>query len=304
MKIGIIGGTGSGERLMNRMEPEGISCHRPDTPFGWPSAEIVEGTVRTVGGTEVSVLLLNRHGVGHKIPPHRLPYRANIFALKEIGATHLISTGATGSLREDIKPGDLVLCDQVIDRTATRARTFFDDAAVHVEFADPFCPVMRKWLLDSAAGLETALHERGTYVCIEGPSFSTRAESHMHRTMGGDLVGMTAMPEARLAREAELPLALIGLPTDYDCWRTGDSAQGDSSSLIEEIMANLEQASEAAFGLIEAALSRADELKGVECPAHDALRLAIWTDKDKIRGGEIDRLAPCWGKYFESASIV
>ena len=304
MKIGIIGGTGIGERLMNRMEPEGISCHRPDTPFGWPSAEIVEGTVRTAGGSEVSVLLLNRHGVGHKIPPHRLPYRANIFALKEIGATHLISTGATGSLREEITPGDLVLCDQVIDRTAARPRTFFDDAAVHVEFADPFCPVMRQWLLDSASGLDTTLHHKGTYVCIEGPSFSTRAESHMHRMMGGDLVGMTAMPEARLAREAELPLALLGLPTDYDCWRETEVTAASSPSLLEEIMANLEQASEAAFGLIEAALGRASELEGVPCPAHDALQLAIWTDKDKIRGGEIDRLAPCWGKYFSAASIV
>lgn len=303
MKIGIIGGTGIGERLLNRMEPEGISHHRPDTPFGWPSAEIVEGTIRAGDGSEVGVLLLNRHGVGHKIPPHRLPYRANIFAMKDLGATHLISTGATGSLREDIRPGDLVVCDQVIDRTSLRARTFFDDAAVHVEFADPFCPVLRDWMLRSVDRVKTTVHKGGTYVCIEGPSFSTRAESHMHRMMGGDLVGMTAMPEARLAREAELPLVLLGLPTDYDCWRESDQGEG-SGSLLEELLSNLEQASEAAFRLIESALSRATELEGVACPAQDALKLAIWTDKNKIRGGEIDRLAPFWGRYFESASIV
>jgi 5'-methylthioadenosine phosphorylase len=303
MKIGIIGGTGIGERLMNRMDPQGISHHRPDTPFGWPSAEIIEGTVRAADGSTVEVLLLNRHGVGHKIPPHRLPFRANIFALKEIGATHLIATGATGSLREQIKPGDLVLCDQVIDRTTSRSRTFFDDAAVHVEFADPFCPVMRSWLMRSSGDATTTVHEQGTYVCIEGPSFSTRAESKMHRLMGGDLVGMTAMPEARLAREAEVPMALLGLPTDYDCWR--ERSEGtEESSLLEEIMANLEQACESAFRLIESALCRANELVGVECPAHRALELAIWTDKGKIRGGEIDRLAPCWGRYFESGLIV
>lgn len=303
MKIGIIGGTGIGERLQNRMEPEGISYHRPDTPFGWPSAEIVEGTIRADDGTEIGVLLLNRHGVGHKIPPHRLPYRANIFAMKDLGATHLISTGATGSLREEIRPGDVVVCDQVIDRTAQRARTFFDDAAVHVEFADPFCPVLRDWMLRSVDRVDTTVHKSGTYVCIEGPSFSTRAESHMHRLIGGDLVGMTAMPEARLAREAELPLVLLGLPTDYDCWRDAEQS-GASGSLLEEILANLEQASEAAFRLIESALGRATELEGIECPAQSALELAIWTDKSKIRGGEVDRLAPFWGRYFESASIV
>jgi 5'-methylthioadenosine phosphorylase len=303
MKIGIIGGTGVGERLQNRMEPTGISYHRPDTPFGWPSAEIVEGTILSDDGTGVGLLLLNRHGVGHKIPPHRLPYRANIFAMKDLGATHLISTGATGSLRETIQPGDVVVCDQVIDRTTQRSRTFFDDAAVHVEFADPFCPVLRDWMLRSRDRVDTRVHDQGTYICIEGPSFSTRAESHMHRTMGGDLVGMTAMPEARLAREAELPLVLLGLPTDYDCWRTAEQA-GVTESLLEEILSNLEQASEAAFRLIESALGRATELDGVECPAHRALELAIWTDKRKIRGGEIDRLAPFWGRYFDSASIV
>lgn len=300
MKIGIIGGTGIGDRLLNRMDPREISYHRPDTPFGWPSAEIIEGTIRSASGSEVDVLLLNRHGVGHKIPPHRLPYRANIFALKNLGATHLISTGATGSLREEIQPGELVLCDQVIDRTMQRSRTFFDDAAVHVEFADPFCPVLRGWLKGCSSAMDVKVHERGTYVCIEGPSFSTRAESHMHRMMGGDLVGMTAMPEARLAREAELPLVLIGLPTDYDCWRERDESQ-PASSLIEEILSNLETSSEAAFQLIEAGLARVSELEGVACPAQDALRLAIWTDKSKIRGGEVDRLGPCWGRYFENS---
>lgn len=303
MKIGIIGGTGIGDRLLNRMEPMQISYHRPDTPFGWPSAEIIEGTIRSANGNEVEVLLLNRHGVGHKFPPHRLPYRANIFAMKNLGATHLISTGATGSLREHIRPGDLVLCDQIIDRTTLRARTFFDDATVHVEFADPFCPVMRHWLLEGADRVGSTVHERGTYVCIEGPSFSTRAESHMHRMLGGDLVGMTAMPEARLAREAELPLALIGLPTDYDCWRERESTT-PHTSLLEEIMGNLEQASESAFRLIEAALCRVDELSRVDCPAQNALRLAIWTDKSKIRGGEIDRLGCIWAHYFEGTEAL
>lgn len=303
MRIAIIGGTGIGERLRQRMEPEGVVTHRPDTDFGWPSSEIVQGRISPKAksngaqGEPVDVLLLNRHGRGHKIPPHRLPYRANIFALKMLGATHVIATGATGSLREAIAPGELVVCDQIIDRTVNRARTFFDDAAVHVELAEPFCPVMRRWIAAAADRLDVGAHHAGTYVCIEGPSFSTRAESNMHRTIGGDVVGMTAMPEARLAREAELPYALLALPTDYDAWRE------DSDTVLTSIHANLERAVDGAFNLIEEALADVAVLRSERSPAADALEHAIWTDKPRIRAGEIERLAVLWRRHFEQAQV-
>src|SRR5262249_7449393 len=152
--------------------------------------------------------------------PAAVPARANIFALKMLGCTHLVASGATGSLRERIRPGDLVICDQAIDKTDGRPRTFYEHAAVHVEFAEPFCPVMRDWLLSEARTLANiGVQDGGCYVCIEGPAFPTRAESLMHRRWGGDVVGMTMLPEARLAREAEMAYALIALPTDDDCWR-------------------------------------------------------------------------------------
>ncbi|MCA9290899.1 MAG: S-methyl-5'-thioadenosine phosphorylase [Phycisphaerales bacterium] len=295
LRIGIIGGSGLGEVLLTEMDPARTTTHDLVTPFGRPSAPVVTGDWRGV-----PIALLQRHGTGHRLPPSRVPYRANIFALRALGCTHVIASGATGSLREDIHPGELVVCDQLIDRTDGRPRTFFDNAAVHVEFADPFCPVMRDWLLAAVdAGPDVRVHDRGTYLCMEGPSFSTRAESHLYRQWGADVVGMTALPEARLAREAELAYVLVALPTDYDCWRSREPGTSEQS-LLEEIIGNLRRATAASIALIRAALSDVSMLRARPSPAHEALRLAIWTRPEAIAPSEIDRLDGLWGHRLRS----
>jgi 5'-methylthioadenosine phosphorylase len=287
------------------------------------------------------VLFLSRHGPGHGLDPSQVPYRANIFALKKLGCTHIIASGAVGSLREEFKPCDLVVPDQIIDKTSKRANTFYDKAAVHVEFAEPFDPVLRRILLeeglkedsetrglgDAETGTAAvnssssvpvsprppvspsfAVHARGCYVCMEGPAFSTRAESLMHRLWGGDLIGMTCMPEARLAREAEIGYALIALVTDYDCWRkpvakkdADAAAPGpDAAELLKEIIANLKAASDNAASLIGRALRRiaVNPQELAASPALGALKLAIWSDKARIPRDQVELLAPLWMKYF------
>ena len=293
IKIGIIGGSGLGEALLDGIDPLNVKHHTLTTPFGSPSGAIV-----TARCGDVDVALLQRHGDGHVLNPAAVPYRANIFALKELGCPHIVASGATGSLREEIKPGDLVLVDQIIDKTRGREKTFYEHAAVHVEFADPCCAVMRQWLLDAAKKIDgQSVHETGTYVCMEGPAFSTRAESEMHRQWGADLIGMTAIPEARLVREAEMAYALVSLPTDYDCWRP--HKQTDSESLLMEIIGNLQKATRASITLIVEALKDVSLLRETPSRAHDALKLAIWSDKTQIDKVEVDRLRPLWGRHFE-----
>ncbi len=301
-RIGIIGGTGLGDALIENFNPRNTTTVRPDAsgnPFGPPASPIILGEF-----DNTPVALLQRHGEHHLRNPAAVPYRANIFALKQLGCTHIIASGAVGSLREDIHPGSIVLCNQLIDKTDGRPRTFYENAAVHVEFADPFCPIMRQWLLDAGQTLpDQTIHSEGTYVCMEGPSFSTRAEAEMHRQWGGDIIGMTACPEARLAREAEMAYALIALPTDYDCFKGRPlSASGDSGesggSLIAEIIANLQKATAASIALIKAALNNTAMLQSTPSPAHEALTLAIWSDKSKIEPTEIKRLHPLWGRHF------
>jgi 5'-methylthioadenosine phosphorylase len=251
-------------------------------------------------------MMLSRHGPGHLLNPTSVPFRANIFALKQLGCTHVIASGAVGSLREEFKPKQLVIPNQVIDRTSKRAGTFFEKAAVHVEFAEPFCPILRQILLEASID-KAATHDGGCYVAMEGPAFSTRAESLMHRLWGGDLIGMTAMPEAKLAREAELPYALVALVTDYDCWRQkppvslpDQQQKVDPHLLLKEIIGNLTTATENAVQLVK----RAVELMGQKrellsiCPASHALELAIWSDKGLIDEEERSKLAPLWGRYM------
>jgi 5'-methylthioadenosine phosphorylase len=289
VRIGIIGGSGLGAALVG----ESGERHQIDTPFGRPSSTII-----STHWNDVQVFLLQRHGDGHVFNPSAVPYRANICALKMLGVTHILASGATGSLREHIKPADLVVVDQIIDKTFKRANTFYERAAVHVEFAEPFCPVMRRWLIDAAARLpEINVHTSGTYVCMEGPAFSTRAESHLNRAAGGDLIGMTAMPEAKLAREAELPYALIALPTDYDCWKphTGPGGQ----ELLKEIIGNLRIATANSIRLIKEALADISTLQHSPSPATDALKLGIWSDKSRIDRDEVARLAVLWGRHFQ-----
>jgi 5'-methylthioadenosine phosphorylase len=273
-KLGIIGGSGLGEALLGGLEGNPV---RVNTPFGQPSDAVIESS-----GWGVPVALLNRHGPGHTISPSRVNYRANVYALKALGCTHIIASGAVGSLREEIRPKDLVIPDQVIDRTYRRTPTFFDEfLAVHVEFASPFCPVLRKHLLNCAGPVNTKVHDGGTYVCMEGPAFSTQAESHLHRAWRGDLIGMTAMPEAKLAREAEIAYALVCLPSDYDCWRP-HPAELDKHRLLKEIISNLTEATRNALALIRAAAERFAEIADVPSPAHSALELAIWTNRQAI----------------------
>jgi 5'-methylthioadenosine phosphorylase len=290
IRIGIIGGSG----LDTALGLEQGSWRQVDTPFGPPSAPIL---LTHWEGLEVAILA--RHGPGHTYPPSFIPYRANIFALKALGITHIIASGATGSLREQYHPGELVLIDQVIDKTCRRASSFYEHAAVHVEFSYPFCPIMRRWLLSAARTVPGLMvHDRGTYVCMEGPAFSTVAESQMHRAWGADVVGMTACPEAKLAREAEIAYALVALPTDYDCWRPHDPAQGQQQ-LLAEIIGNLQAATAASVALLRAALRDVTALRAEPSPAHEALKLAIWSDKAKIDPAEVQRLQVLWGRYFE-----
>jgi len=299
VKVGIIGGTGLADLLSNHPGQR----HEIQTPFGSPSDAIVETNLEGV-----TVLALSRHGPGHLISPTNIPFRANIFAMKTLGCTHLIASGACGSLRQEFKPGDLVIPEQIIDKTYQRLGTFYEQAAVHVEFAEPFCPVMRRMLIEAAStNPPITAHDRGCYVCMEGPAFSTRAESLMHRLWGGDLIGMTAMPEAKLAREAEIPYALVALVTDYDSWKSaapttpGQPAPTEPATpLLQDIKANLQAASAGAMDLIRRFLQRVatDPTPLASSPARNALELAIWSDKSRIDPGEIMRLSPLWGKYF------
>jgi 5'-methylthioadenosine phosphorylase len=299
IKLGLIGGSGLGQAL--GAETTGIR-HEVDTPFGQPSDAIVE-----TDWQGLPVFVLMRHGPGHTYNPSAIPFRANIFALKQLGVTHIIASGAVGSLREEFRPRDLVIPDQIIDKTHKRANTFFEKAAVHVELAETFCPLLRRVLIDAAPtgdAPDFKVHDRGCYVCMEGPAFSTRAESLMHRLWGGDLIGMTAMPEARLAREAEIAYALVALATDYDCWRARpplkEGAAHDPFALLGEIINHLKAATTNAIALMRRAvgLIAADPARVANSPAHRALQLGIWSDKSRIPTDEVLRLRPLWGRYF------
>ena len=288
IRVGIIGGTGLGEALGTLGQGE---LREVDTPFGAPSGPI---TLAEVDG--VPVALLSRHGEGHLLNPTQVPYRANVFALKALGVTHVLASGAVGSLREDIAPRDLVVPDQIIDRTYRRAGTFFDELSVHVELSRPFCPTLRAALLAAGEGVGTRVHAQGTYVCMEGPALSTRAESLLHRAWGADLIGMTAMPEAKLAREAELHYALVALPTDYDCWQPpapGHSAESIVAGVVKSLRADTRA------GLSRIRRARPHVAGGrAACGCGAAVAMGIWSDRASVPAGVRQRLAPLLGKYL------
>lgn len=302
-RIGIIGGSGLGNALLAGVDAQAQTVE-VETPFGKPSAPIVLAAWPGAGGG-VPIAFLARHGIGHTIPPGSIPFRANIWALKSVSCRWIIASGAVGSLREEIAPRDLVLVDQVIDKTTRRAGSFFDEAgggAVHVELSEPICPVLRKLIFEAAEAADVKkgggkLHPQGTYVCMEGPGFSTRAESLMHRQWGGDLIGMTAMPEAKLAREAEISYALIALATDYDCWKPHGEGQ-TKQALLTEIIGHMHAATENALALVKAAVPHVWAHRADDFPAHRALELAIWTDKTKIPEKTRKRLDLLWGRYL------
>jgi 5'-methylthioadenosine phosphorylase len=282
--VGIIGGTGLGDALAERMVD--VANHDINTPFGKPSTAVLVGRFG-----EKKIAFLSRHGKGHKLSPSEVPFAANIFALKKLGVHTILSSGAVGSLTDKIIPGNLVVVDQFIDKTFNkRTNTFFGDfGAVHCEMAEPTCARVREVLIDAAKGIDIKTHPKGTYVCMEGPQFSTRAESLMHRKWGADLVGMTAMPEAKLAREAQICYALIALASDYDCWKPHEAGT-DKQTLLKEIIENLQSATENCLTLIEAVLTSGHELVYEGCNCRKSLELAVWTDQSRIEISEREKL--------------
>ncbi len=281
--VGIIGGTGLGDALAEQIvDAEFVDV---DTPFGRPSTAICTGRLG-----ERRIAFLNRHGKGHKLSPSEVPFAANIFALKKLGVHAVISSGAAGSLREEIALGDLVIVDQFIDKTFKRTSSFFGGfGAVHCEMAEPSCVRLGGILEATASRLDVKTHSKGTYVCMEGPQFSTRAESLMHRSWGGDLIGMTAMPEAKLAREAQMCYAMVALASDYDCWKPHEPAK-DKQSLLQEIIGNLQSATNNCLKLIEAVLRGDDELISEKCYCRGSLDLAVWTKQRQIEQGDKEKL--------------
>jgi len=288
--VGIIGGTGLGDILAK----EGGEEVAVETPFGAPSGKVM---LAEWGG--VRVAFLSRHGPGHCFNPSKVPYRANIWAMKKLGVKTIIASGAVGSLSTGIEPGHLVVCDQVIDKTYRREGTFFDEAGVvaHVEMADPFCPRLREVLGRASGDVDTLVHIGGTYVCMEGPQFSTRAESNMHRMWGGEVVGMTAMPEAKLAREAEICYALVALSTDYDCWRETEGGH-TRDSVLEDVLANLKRATSNAVSLVKASLPMLGDATG-SCKCGSTLKLALWSDLKNLDPALRDKLDLLIGRHLE-----
>ncbi len=265
--LAVIGGSG----IYQVQGLTGLREHRVETPYGAPSDVIVEGTLG-----ETRLLFLPRHGRGHPLPPHAVNYRANVCALKRLGATHLLSLSAVGSMKESIAPGDVVVVDQYIDFTRRRASTFFDAGLVaHVSFADPVCPLLADAAARAARAAGAKVHAGGTYVCIEGPQFSTRAESQLYRGFGVSVIGMTALPEAKLAREAELPYATLALVTDYDCWHETEEVVS-----VEGVLEVLRKNSELGKRVVvELSAQLPDREKS---PAFQALRYATITAPEAI----------------------
>jgi 5'-methylthioadenosine phosphorylase len=273
--VGIIGGSGLGDAIVEHLT--GVERLAVETPFGRPSADI---TLGSMGGRRI--VFLNRHGQGHKFGPSEVPFRANIYAMKKLGVRAIIASGAVGSLRQEFRPKEVVVADQVIDKTFRRESSFFAGyGAVHCEMAQPFCNRLRAAIVRAAKPVAAKVHEKGTYVCMEGPQFSTRAESLMHQKWGGDLIGMTAMPEAKLAREAQVCYAMVALVSDYDCWME-QHATSDKQLLLKEIIGNLSAATASAIDVITRTLRDGGELCDGSCACRRSLELAVWTDKKSV----------------------
>jgi len=233
VEIGIIGGTGIYDPSMIR----GLKEMKIYTPFGPPSDLVYVGTYH-----DRKIAFVPRHGNNHQLPPHRIPYRANIWALKKLGVTRIISPGAVGSLREDYKPSEFVLVDQFIDRTKWRNDTFYEGGHVcHISTADPFCPELKELFMKSAINLETICHQRGTYVCIQGPRFSTIAESKLFQSWGADVIGMTLYPEVALAKEMGMCYVSIAMITDYDVWTDKRVSTAEIMKTMEKNVENFKQ---------------------------------------------------------------
>ena len=283
VQIGIIGGSG----LYDMVGVTDRSEVTLATPFGEPSGPFVIGTLR---GRRVAFLA--RHAVGHRILPSEINFRANIFGMKLLGVEHILSASAVGSLKDQYKPLDIVVPDQFLDRTRGRVSTFFGRGlAAHVAFAHPFCRILSGIACDSGRAAGATIHEGGTYVCMEGPQFSTLAESKLYRSWGMDIIGMTNLQEAKLAREAEICYATLALVTDYDCWHP----EHDSVT-VDMIIANLTQNAKTAEQIITGAVARLPYERTCECAS--ALKYAIVTRSDAIPAQVKKDLAPIIGKYM------
>jgi 5'-methylthioadenosine phosphorylase len=282
-EVGIIGGSG----LYNMEGMTGMEEAKVTTPFGEPSDAIMLGDV---GG--VRVAFLPRHGEGHRISPAELPSKANIYALKSLGVEWIISVSAVGSLKEEIAPLDIVIPDQLIDATKGRASTFFTDGIVgHVAFAEPFCPVLSQLSLEASTKAGARVHQGGTYLVIEGPQFSTRAESQLYCSWGVDVVGMTASPEAKLAREAEMCYATVAIVTDYDCWHPGHE-----SVTAEMILTNLRKGVDTVKRVLKLLLPSIPERR--DCACSSALKHAVVTDAKYVSESKKKELELLIGKYL------
>jgi len=285
VKLAVIGGSG----LYNIEGLKDVRELKVKTPFGNPSDAIVIGKL---GGHEVA--FLPRHGRGHRILPTEVNSQANIWALKSIGVERIISVSAVGSLRKDYKPMDLVIPDQVLDRTRRLPNTYFGNGVVgHITFAEPFCEELRQSALGATKGLEIKVHNKGTLVCMEGPAFSTLAESNLYRSWKMDIIGMTVLPEAKLAREAEICYATLAFVTDYDCWH------GEHESVtVDMVVANLLKNVDNAKKIITRLVPEVPEGERT-CPCASALQNAIMTDKKKIPAAARKKLGLFLGKYLK-----
>ena len=282
-EIAFIGGSGLYD-IDGLTNAEQVSI---DTPFGPPSDAV---TVGTLEGRHVAFLA--RHGKGHRHLPSEIPFRANVYALKLLGVERIVSISAVGSLQEDIAPLDMVVPYQIIDRTRGRGSTFFGDGvAAHVGFADPFCPELRQDLVDTARNRSITVHEGGVYVVMEGPQFSTRAESNLYRAWGAGIIGMTALPEAKLAREAEICYATLALVTDYDVWH-----QSEAEVSVDLVIANLMKNVETTQLLLPDLAARIPASRG--CVCQSALEGAIITSRDLITDDAKSRLSAIIGRYL------
>ncbi|MFC1593073.1 S-methyl-5'-thioadenosine phosphorylase [Candidatus Omnitrophota bacterium] len=283
LKIGVIGGSGL-YAIEGLTDIEEVDIN---TPFGKPSDSIVVGKLGGVG-----VAFLPRHGKGHRISPTEVPSRANIYALKSLGVEQIIAVNSAGSFRKELEPGHLLIPDQLIDRTRNRVSTFFQGGIVaHVAFADPFCPALSQILYETAQEVGATVHKGGTFVVMEGPAFSTRAESRLYRSWGADLIGMTALPEAKLAREAEICYAIIGCVTDYDSWW-----EASEPITIDVILGNMRKNIDNAKKIIKLAVSRVSEKRDYSCPT--ALKVAIVTAPKLIPAEQKEKLSLLIGRYI------
>jgi 5'-methylthioadenosine phosphorylase len=286
-KIGIIGGSG----LYKMADLKDVQEVKISTPFGSPSDAVIVGTL---AGN--SVAFLARHGRNHTLLPSEVPYRANIYAMKQLGVEYIISASAVGSLKAEAKPLDMVVPDQFIDRTKNRVSTFFGNGIVaHIGFADPVCSQLAKVLTDAIASLnltDVTLHRGGTYVCMEGPAFSTKAESHLYRSWDATVIGMTNLPEAKLAREAEMAYATLALVTDYDCWHPDHD-----NVTVEMVIANLQRNATNAQKVIQETVKRLSE-NPPPSEAHSALKYAILTQLDKVPQETKQKLELLLKKYM------